>query len=152
MNLRFLFSAWRWRWSLNSSPSPCSIRFPVPFLLSFDVEVFRNSFRYHLGFFFFVLVVAGWNLASGISFGLAGRSVAVPSERSISVCVYCFVFWHSRLWLWCCSSRSRLNGWISSAGTNIQTNEEVAIKLVSVPILIQHCVCNFAYCFFYMLR
>ena len=63
------------------------------------------------------------------SFALAGRSVAVPSGRSIWVR-------HSFLYFLKSSSEFDIDmHWLIFSGTNIQTNEEVAIKLVSLSCI-----------------
>ena len=82
------------------------------------------------------------------SSGLVVRSAVDHSERSISVC------W--RFCCFCCSCFSDLclvlEFYICNyAGTNIQTNEEVAIKLVSIFSRFQFLMENYEIELFYIL-
>lgn len=74
-----------------------------------------------------------------ISSGLAGRSVAARLERSISVCCdHAIRRFHSLGVIFWFDYICNVFAFSNSTGTNIQTNEEVAIKLVSVPNLLLH--------------
>lgn len=97
MNLRFFFSPFSWRWILNSSPS-------TPSILSSTSPNLLQSLPFSFFLFFFLLLfpLPGWNLASAISFVLAGRSVVAPSGRSILVRLSPSLFLPSSFSFSCC--------------------------------------------------